>query len=133
MSQLILEVQDYKEDDFQVVFMSDFSPIDEDQFNIRLDVRTEEGVSLLTDVSDLRINKSEAIALMNYIKGIVESTTEPTQDVLQKEKWLNLRLKLQESVNKNDLSEFEPNSAEYHWIASAKATYNRILEMIDKI
>ena len=67
MSKLILEVIDHKEDDFKMVFLSDFRN-DEPEF--QFDFLDAEDVSLLD--KQITIRKEEAMVLIAYLSAVLE-------------------------------------------------------------
>ena len=68
MSKLIIEVIDEKEEDFQLVFLSDFRN-DEPEF--QFDFLDADGLTLID--RQITIRKEEAIVLMKYLDGVLQS------------------------------------------------------------
>jgi hypothetical protein len=68
MSKLTLEVINEKEEDFQLVFLSDFRN-DEPEF--QFDFLDADGSTLID--RQITIRKEEAIVLMKYLEGVLQS------------------------------------------------------------
>ena len=68
MSKLTLEVINEKEEDFQLVFLSDFRN-DEPEF--QFDFLDADGSTLID--KQITIRKEEAIVLMKYLEGVLQS------------------------------------------------------------
>lgn len=68
MSKLTIEVINEKEDDFQLVFLSDFRN-DEPEF--QFDFLDADGVTLID--KQITMRKEEAIVLMKYLEGVLQS------------------------------------------------------------
>jgi hypothetical protein len=68
MSKLTIEAINEKEEDFQLVFLSDFRN-DEPEF--QFDFLDADGVTLID--RQIIIRKEEAIILMKYLEGVLQS------------------------------------------------------------
>jgi hypothetical protein len=68
MSKLILEVINEKEEDFQLVFLSDFR---NDDAEFQFDFLDADGATLID--RQITIRKEEAIVLMKYLEGVLQS------------------------------------------------------------
>jgi hypothetical protein len=68
MSKLTIEVINEKEEDFQLVFLSDFRN-DEPEF--QFDFLDADGSTLID--RQITIRKEEAIVLMKYLEGVLQS------------------------------------------------------------
>jgi len=68
MSKLTIEVINEKEEDFQLVFLSDFRN-DEPEF--QFDFLDADGLTLID--RQITIRKEEAIVLMKYLEGVLQS------------------------------------------------------------
>jgi hypothetical protein len=67
MSKLTIEVINEKEEDFQLVFLSDFRN-DEPEF--QFDFLDADGTTLID--RQITIRKEEAIVLMKYLEGVLQ-------------------------------------------------------------
>ena len=68
MSKLIIEAINEKEEDFQLVFLSDFR---NDEPEIQFDFLDADGFTLID--RQITITKEEAIVLMKYLESVLQS------------------------------------------------------------
>jgi hypothetical protein len=67
MSKLILEVQDEAENDYEIIFLSDYR---NNEPQLQFDIKKHDKKSLLGE-AQITITKIEAIALMKYLSAVL--------------------------------------------------------------
>jgi len=67
MSKLILEVEDESENDYEIIFLSDYR---NDEPQLQFDIKNHDQKSLLGEVQ-ITITKIEAISLMKYLSAVL--------------------------------------------------------------